>query len=123
LVTVASAQPETLVLIEQPELHLHPETQGALADVLMRLAAGRGVSLFIESHSEHILLRVQRRIAEGVLKPADVAAYIVDGGKVMRSQIDRLGRLDTTVWPDGFFEEEWTDALRLAEAAAETAKQ
>lgn len=52
------------VLIEQPELHLHPLAQAELADVIIHAATYRRVQVIVESHSEHLLLRLQRRIAE-----------------------------------------------------------
>ncbi len=118
LVALASTPPRTLVLIEQPELHLHPENQGALADVLVDFSREKNVGLLVESHSEHILLRLQRRIAEGKVDPNEVAVYVVDRGRIVRSEIDRFGRLDTAAFPQGFFEEEWSEAVALARAAA-----
>jgi predicted ATPase len=118
IVQIASARRGTQILIEQPELHLHPETQGALADVLVRLADERDVGLLIESHSEHIFLRLRRRIAEGTLLPEDVGVYIVDSGQVERVTIDSSGSIDRSVFPEDFFEEEWVEAVELARASA-----
>jgi len=118
LVTLATAPRGATVLIEQPELHLHPDAQGQLADVLFQLSRERNLTLVLETHSEHILLRAQRRIAEGQLAADDVAPYFVDAGQVRRAAIDDLGRLDSEAMPGGFFEEEWVDAVKLAQAAA-----
>lgn len=57
------APPECLVIIEQPEVHLHPKAQVALTDLFIKQTADNRRFL-IETHSEHILLRTQRRIAE-----------------------------------------------------------
>lgn len=57
------AQKDTLVIIEQPELHLHPSAQAVLADLFIKKTR-EGARFLIETHSEHILLRLQRRIAE-----------------------------------------------------------
>jgi predicted ATPase len=57
------AQRDTLVIIEQPELHLHPSAQAVLADLFIKKSR-EGVRFLVETHSEHILLRLQRRIAE-----------------------------------------------------------
>lgn len=121
LVTLATAAPGSTVLIEQPELHLHPDAQGQLADVLFEMSRERHISLLMETHSEHILLRLQRRIAEAEsdLDPENVAAYFVDDGAVTRAGIDASGRLDNSAMPRGFFEEEWADAIALAQAAAQ----
>jgi len=57
------AKPGTMIIVEQPELHLHPSAQAVLADVLIK-KSHEGVRFLVETHSEHILLRLQRRIAE-----------------------------------------------------------
>lgn len=122
LATLATAMPSSTILIEQPELHLHPEAQGALADVLIELALERRLRLVIETHSEHLLLRIQRRIAEAeTLHPSDVAVYFVDGGSVSRAQISPLGQIDPSAMPSGFFDEDWEDLMKLTEAAAKRA--
>lgn len=118
IATLATARRGTTVLIEQPELHLHPEAQGKLADVLYSFASTRKLRLVIETHSEHILLRFQRRIAEKAMRSDDLALYFVDAGEVTRSAVDIRGQLDTTAIPSGFFEEDWHDLLKLTEAAA-----
>lgn len=122
IATLATARQHTTVLIEQPELHLHPEAQGKLADVLHSLAVARNLRLVIETHSEHLLLRLQRRIAEQKMRSADLALYFVDSGKVSRSKVDRHGQLDNSAVPHGFFEEDWRDLLKLTEAAAKASR-
>jgi hypothetical protein len=104
--------------IEQPELHLHPAAQCEVGDVLIA-AASLGKNCVIESHSEHILLRVLRRIRETDseinipeelnLKPDQVAIYYFhpDGKgstQVIRIRVDHRGEL-LTQWPGGFFSE------------------
>ena len=68
LVAVIAAEPRRLVYIEQPELHLHPRAQVALARVLAD-AAKRGVRVVAETHSSLLLLAVQTLVAEGYLPP------------------------------------------------------
>lgn len=118
LARIATAPARSMVAIEQPELHLHPHAQGELASTLVGLARQSGVDLLIESHSEHILLRLQRLVAEGTLSPGDVAVYVVAGGTVSKASIDELGRLDSGAFPEDFFEEEWLDAVAVARSAA-----
>lgn len=71
IVALYAAAPGALVYIEQPELHLHPRAQVALAGVLVR-ALQRGIRLVIETHSSLLLTGIQTEVAEGRLKPDDV---------------------------------------------------
>lgn len=119
LATLATASPYMTVLIEQPELHLHPEAQGRLADVLYSLARSRRLKLVIETHSEHILLRLQRRVAEQIIQPRELAVYFVNSGRVKRAEIDRYGKVDNSAIPKGFFDDDWEDLMLMTKAAAE----
>lgn len=68
LVALQAAQPGQLVYIEQPELHLHPKAQVAMAHVLAN-AAQRGVRVVLETHSDLLLIGIQTLVAEGELDP------------------------------------------------------
>ncbi len=98
----------SIVLIEQPELHLHPLAQTQLADLFLEVAQHRGLQLIIESHSEHLLRRLQRRIAEHRHKyatPETVKAYFcaygADGSTAQPVNINMFGEI--TNWPERFF--------------------
>jgi len=69
IVALHAAKPDQLVYVEQPELHLHPRAQSALADVFAS-AVSRGVRLVVETHSALLLLGVQRLVAAGKLDPS-----------------------------------------------------
>lgn len=103
------------IAIEQPEVHIHPRLQASLADLLIEAAIDRNNRLVIETHSEHLLLRLQRRIREGAIKPDDVAVYNVGPGddgsaEVVRVRLDPSGDfLDP--WPQGFFPERVRERL------------
>jgi len=118
-VVVAALEPSaSLVAIEQPELHIHPAVQVGLGDLLIKGAKEKGISFLIETHSEHLILRLLRRIretAEGelppgaiTLKPDDVCVVYVQPGeggvKLVPLPIDETGEF-TTRWPKGFFDE------------------
>jgi len=118
-VVVAALEPSaSLVAIEQPELHIHPAVQVGLGDLFIKGAKEHGISFLIETHSEHLILRLLRRIretAEGELPP-DALALKTDEVSVMYVQsgeagvelvplpIDETGEF-TTRWPKGFFDE------------------
>ena len=113
------------IIMEQPEIHLHPSVQANMADLLihaigMHEAGGpRKVQLIVESHSEHFLRRVQRRIAEGKLPAESVAAYFCS----QDGKTSRLDRLDVDLcgyirnWPTDFFGNEMEDIAKQQLAA------
>jgi predicted ATPase len=117
------APPNSTVLMEQPEIHLHPSVQSSLADLLIAAIGAReegeprGVQLVIESHSEHLLRRLQRRIAEGQIEEQDVALYFcypgAKGAAIDRLQVDTYG--DILNWPPNFFGDELEDVTVQAE--------
>lgn len=119
VLVAAYASSGKLLAIEQPEIHLHPALQAELGDVLLEAALGEGGNtLLVESHSEHLLLRIMRRMREtsaGTL-PKDVpevhpdqvmVLYVEpDGPKsiVREMPLNERGEL-VKAWPGGFFEE------------------
>ena len=115
----AYASTGKLIAIEQPEIHLHPALQAELGDVFLESALGdSGNRFLIETHSEHLLLRIMRRmretaadeLPEGVppVRPEDVAVLFIepDGGHslVREMPLNERGEL-VKAWPGGFFEE------------------
>lgn len=107
-----------LDVVEQPELHLHAAAQAPLADLFIKTALqGRG-SLVVETHSEPLLLRVQRRIAEGGVPNDSVALYFVDvtaGGSLLRPiGLQPNGEVDW--WPEGVFEEDFQEVAAMSRA-------
>jgi hypothetical protein len=98
-----------LIAIEQPEIHLHPALQAELGDLFIESALGFRKNTFIlETHSEHLILRLMRRIREGKIKPDDVGVIFVEplskGSRFLELRIDEDGDF-IDEWPGGFFEE------------------
>ena len=108
-----------LIAIEQPEIHLHPALQAELSDVFLESAlGGAGNRFLIETHSEHLILRILRRIRETTdgelpegamaVTPADVSVLYVQpgpaGAEVIHLPITPDGDFEQ-LWPDGFFDE------------------
>ena len=108
------------LLIEQPESQLHPALQAELADLFIDVVQTGKRQILVETHSEHLLLRVRRRIAEGSLKPDQVAILFVEKergeSKVHRLDLNSRGHFSD--WPKGFFDEAYQEAMALAEAAS-----
>jgi hypothetical protein len=100
---------QALICIEQPEIHLHPRLQAELAELFVRCTEPpRSNAFLIETHSEHMMLRLQRMIREGRLDPLQVSVVYVDsGGESTRAIPLRLDREGDFIdpWPEGFFEE------------------
>jgi len=118
------APAHSTVIMEQPEIHLHPSVQSALADLLIAGVTARedsqprGVQLIVESHSEHLLRRLQRRIAEGSIDKSEVALYVcqqtpLGNSRLERLNVDRYG--DILNWPRDFFGDELEDVAIQAE--------
>ena len=104
---------KSLISIEQPELHLHPRLQGRLADILISAHKNNGSQFLIETHSESLMLRIQRKIREEEINPDDVKILYVnpDGNgfsSVSEIDLDENGNF-TSEWPNGFFEERFDD--------------
>lgn len=98
-----------LLAMEQPEIHLHPALQAELADVFIEAALGPRQNTFIlETHSEHLILRLMRRIREGKVSSDDIGVVFVEplarGSRFLDLPIDEEGDF-IDEWPGGFFEE------------------
>ena len=110
----------SILILEQPEIHLHPSVQAGLADVFIDAIQTREVQIILESHSEHLLRRLQRRIAEEKLKPEDTALYFTD---ITRSGVSKLQTLEVDVygnilnWSDNFFGNSTGDLVAMTQAA------
>ncbi len=123
-----SAPTGSIVLLEQPELHLHPNAQSQLADLLLEVAEKRDLQLIIESHSEHILRRLQRRIAEPnaeFAQPENIKLYFCEpraGGSVISAvETDRFGTISN--WPKNFFGDISGDLHSMIKAGLERRRE
>jgi predicted ATPase len=106
------------VIIEQPEIHLHPLVQSGLADVFIDAVKKKNIQLIIESHSEHLLRRLQLRIAEEKIPNDDVKLYFCstekDQSKITNIQMDSFGNIKN--WPNDFFGSEYKDIVEMNRA-------
>ena len=107
------------VILEQPEIHLHPSVQAGLADVFIDAWEKRKVQVIVESHSEHLLRRLQRRIAEEKLSQDNVGLYFCkeeDGvSRLDTLEIDLFGTIAN--WPQDFFGDQFGEIAAMSEAA------
>jgi predicted ATPase len=126
LVQVFYCAPNATVWMEQPEIHLHPQAQAELADVFMDAiharqdGAPRNIQLVVESHSEHFLNRLQRRVAEEKVSPDEIAIYFASrhpaGAKLEPLRLNLYGDIEN--WPENFFGDDMADLTARTVAAA-----
>ncbi len=116
------AEEEQTILLEQPEIHLHPRAQANLGDLFIALAEQKKF-LIIETHSEHLMLRLRRRIAEQKIKKEMVGIYFIewkDGESVIsRIELDDYGQMVNV--PEGFktfFSDDFEETMRITEEIA-----
>ena len=124
LVALLVAEPGQLVYLEQPEIHLHPRAQRALAEILVA-AANRGVKVVAETHSSMLLLAVQTLIAKGKISPDNVALHWFQRNEtgmteVTTAELDEAGRFGE--WPVDFGDVELEAEGDYLEAVALTRK-
>ncbi|MDZ8184458.1 MAG: DUF3696 domain-containing protein [Nostoc sp. ChiSLP02] len=124
IVAILSSPPGTLILVENPEAHLHPRGQVKMGE-LLALAASCDIQIVIETHSDHVLNGIRLAVHGGIIPPHYVQLHYFQRQekqglaftKVISPHIDRNGRIDR--WPDGFFDE-WEKSLdALLEPAGE----
>lgn len=121
----------SVVLLEQPEIHLHPAVQSRLADLFLCVAKHRDLQIVVESHSQHLLQRLQRRVAEQQVHVPGREAYSAfkvssDDVRLYFSSVSRgVGELldlelnhwgEIKNWPDGFFGDEMEEISAISSA-------
>lgn len=119
VLVTAYASRNKILAMEQPEIHLHPALQAGFGDVFIESALGeRKNTMILETHSEHLMLRILRRIRETTenelpsnaipIKPDDVAVLFIDatssGSRVIEIPILPEGEF-AKQWPHGFFDD------------------
>ena len=107
VVAALSASEGGVMLIENPEVHLHPAGQALIGQFLADVARA-GVQVLVETHSDHVLNGIRRAVKTGRLTPEQVALHFFrprsDAGEQVHSPIlDAAGNID--VWPEGFFDQ------------------
>jgi predicted ATPase len=115
VVAILSSEPGALIVVENPEAHLHPRGQSQMGR-LFALAAAHGIQMVVETHSDHILNGVRVAVKEGLIESLKTN-FLYFSGEVIEGQfkhyiltprIDPNGRIDE--WPEGFFDE-WEKQL------------
>jgi predicted ATPase len=107
IVAALSARPGDLLLIENPEVHLHPAGQALMGRFLGEVASA-GIQVMVETHSDHVLNGVRRSVKTGQLPAEQVLIHFFrgrsgDAAQVLSPIMDTAGNVD--VWPEGFFDQ------------------
>lgn len=120
LIACYRASKNSLIIIEEPEIHLNPKVQAGLADMFLKVAEANK-HFIIETHSEHLILRFQKAVAEG-LDPNLIRIYYVGSSDkapknrvIKRIEIGDDGVLKK--WPEGFLEEDFEDNMTIMKAS------
>lgn len=125
IVAALFAQPGHIVIVEEPESHLHPLAQSKLAELLAQVSKERNVQFIVETHSEHLFRRMQTLIAKQQITPKDAAMYFVErDGKAARMrplELDDFGRVKN--WPEGFFGDALGETREQTALAIQRAKE
>jgi predicted ATPase len=125
IVAALFAQPGHIVIVEEPESHLHPLAQRKLAELLAQVSKERNVQFIVETHSEHLFRRMQTLIAKQQITPKDAAMYFVERqGKSARMrplELDEFGRVKN--WPDAFFGDALGETREQTALAIQHAKE
>jgi predicted ATPase len=115
----------SIIILEQPEIHLHPAVQAGLADVFIDAVKTRNVQIIFESHSEHLLRRLQLRIAEQSVSPDFIALYFceADNGRsrLTSLDVDLFGNILN--WPENFFGDPFGEMAAMTKAAIDRKKR
>ena len=105
LVVAYFAPPGSTIVLEEPEVHLHPLAQSVLAELFVTVSQERNVQFIVETHSEHLFRRMQTLIARQEVSTDQAAMYFVEhhgkSAQLFELELDEFGRLRN--WPDGFF--------------------
>jgi hypothetical protein len=109
----------SIILVEQPELHLHPAAQAELGTIIKDACIDRNIKIVIETHSENLILRLLTEVALGHISKDDLAIYYIQSNvsqhELLRIHINDKGEfLDQ--WPNGFFDEGYQESLKLIKA-------
>ena len=111
VIAALSARQQDALIIENPEVHLHPVGQAAMGEFLGKVSSA-GVQVMVETHSDHVLNGIRRAVKEGKLSSEDVALHFFSprnaehysgGPQVQSPAIDSDGNIDR--WPAGFFDQ------------------
>lgn len=122
VLTVAHFAPRgSTVILEEPEIHLHPLAQSVLAELFIEVSRRRSILFIVETHSEHVFRRMQTLIAQQRTQPDRCALYFVERDEAVARlrplAVDDFGTVSN--WPPHFFGDSVGEARAQAQARAQ----
>ena len=120
VVGALSAEKGDIIIVENPEIHLHPAGQAMVGEFLTEVASA-GIQVFIETHSDHVLNGVRRGVRKQILPPSDVSLNFFQQRAIEETEVlpqvqiiamDKNGNLDS--WPPNFFDQIEKDLSYIA---------
>lgn len=120
VVGALAAEKNDIIIVENPEIHLHPAGQAMIGEFFTEVASA-GIQVFVETHSDHVLNGVRRGVKKQILSPNDVSlnffrqraiAETETLPQVQNISIDKEGNLDA--WPENFFDQLERDLSYIA---------
>jgi predicted ATPase len=125
IVAALFAKPGHIVIVEEPESHLHPLAQRKLAELFAQVSKQRNIQFIVETHSEHLFRRMQTLIAREEVSLTDAAMYFVEregkNARLLRLEVDDLGRVKN--WPKEFFGDALGETREQTALAIQKAKE
>jgi predicted ATPase len=125
IVAALHAEPGHIVIVEEPESHLHPQAESLLAELFVTVSKERNVQFIVETHSEHLFRRMQTLLAKGETVPKNCAMYFVERegneAKLRELAPDTVGRIKN--WPPKFFGDTLSETRIQAELAIQRIKE
>jgi predicted ATPase len=109
-----------IFVVQEPEIHLHPNAQASLGSFFVGLAKSGGQQ-FIETHSDNLVIRIARHVAQGDIRSEDVKLFFVEdknGEKLVTDLNIKPDGVFQPDWPGGFFPQRQFESLQLAKARA-----
>lgn len=125
IVAALFAEPGHIVIVEEPESHLHPLAQRKLAALFAQVSKQRKVQFIVETHSEHLFRRMQTLIARDEVSIVDAAMYFVErdgkNAQLLELKVDDFGRVKN--WPKEFFGDALGETREQTALAIKRAKE